>query len=49
MLGAILMKIVKWKTGFWGEMNSGWHYELLFIAMNMAIIATNGGRFALLH
>jgi putative oxidoreductase len=49
MLGAVFMKVVKWKTGFWGEKNSGWHYELLFITMSLVIIATNGGRLVLLQ
>ena len=46
--GAIYMKAAKWRTGFWGEKSSGWHYELLFIAMNLVTLTTGGGRFALL-
>jgi putative oxidoreductase len=48
MLGAICMKVAKWKTGFWGEKNSGWHYELLFVVMNVVILCTGGGRLALM-
>jgi putative oxidoreductase len=49
MLGAIQKKVFVWKTGFWGEHGTdGWHYELMFIAMNLVIVATGGGRFALL-
>jgi len=48
MLGAIYLKVVKWKTGFWGEKSMGWHYDLLFIAMNLVILCTGGGRLALL-
>jgi putative oxidoreductase len=47
MLGAIQKKILVWHTGFWGEKSSGWHYDLMFIVMNLVIIATNGGRFVL--
>ncbi|HEX4002153.1 MAG TPA: DoxX family protein [Candidatus Acidoferrales bacterium] len=47
MLGAIQKKIVAWHTGFWGEKNSGWHYDLLFVVMNLVILATNGGRYVL--
>ena len=47
MLGAIFMKISKWKTGFWGEKSMGWHYDLLFIAMNLVILTTDGGRFVI--
>ena len=48
MLGAIYMKVVQWKTGFWGEKSSGWHYDLLFIVMNLTILTTGGGHIALL-
>jgi putative oxidoreductase len=48
MLGAIYMKAVKWKTGFWGEKSMGWHYDLLFVIMNLVILCTGGGRLALL-
>jgi putative oxidoreductase len=47
MLGAIQKKIFVWHTGFWGKDASGWHYDLLFILMNLVIITTNGGRFTL--
>jgi putative oxidoreductase len=47
MLGAIHRKIFVWKTGFWGEHGDGWHYDLLFIAMNLVIAATAGGRLVL--
>ena len=48
MLGAIEKKIVRWHTGFWGEKSSGWHYDLMFVAMNLVILTTNGGRYVLL-
>jgi putative oxidoreductase len=48
MLGAIHRKIFVWKTGFWGEHSDGWHYDLLFIAMNLVIATTGGGRFVVL-
>jgi putative oxidoreductase len=47
MFGAIYMKVVKWKTGFWGEKSSGWHYELTFVIINLVILLTDGGRFTL--
>jgi putative oxidoreductase len=46
-LGAIQKKVFKWKTGIWGEMNSGWHYDMMFAAMNLVIAATAGGRWVL--
>ena len=48
MSGSIAKKIFEWKTGFWGEKTYGWHYDLLFVVMNLTILATGGGRFALL-
>lgn len=48
MLGAIYMKAVKWKTGFWGENSLGWHYDLMLIVMSLVILTTGGGRIALM-
>jgi putative oxidoreductase len=47
MLGAIQKKIFVWHTGFWGKHSDGWHYELLFVAMNLVIATTGGGRYVL--
>jgi putative oxidoreductase len=41
--GAIEKKIFTWHTGFWGGTSYGWHYDLLFIVMNLLIIFTDGG------
>ena len=49
MLGAIYKKVAEWHTGFWGEKAMGWHYDLLFIAMNLVIFTTGGGRIALMQ
>lgn len=46
-LGAIEKKIFVWHISFWGEKSSGWHYDLIFIVMNLVIITTEGGRFVL--
>ena len=48
MLGAIHKKIFVWHTGFWGEKASGWHYDLMFVVMNLVILTTGGGRYVLL-
>ena len=47
MLGAIQKKIMNWHTGFWGEKTYGWHYDLMFILMNLVIATTNGGAYVL--
>ena len=46
-LGAIGKKVFVWKTGFWGEKASGWHYDLMLMSMNLVILATAGGRWVL--
>jgi putative oxidoreductase len=48
MFGAIEKKIFAWHTGFWGEKAPGWHYELMFILMNLVIAFTNGGAYVLM-
>ena len=47
MVGAIHRKILVWKTGFWGPHGDGWSYDLLFVAMNLVIATTGGGRYVL--
>ena len=48
MFGAIQKKIFVWETGFWGKHGTdGWHYDLMLVVMNLAIITTNGGKFVL--
>jgi putative oxidoreductase len=49
MLGAIYKKIFVWHTGFWGEKASGWHYDLIFVVMNLVILFTDGGRWVLMR
>ncbi|HEX4020655.1 MAG TPA: DoxX family protein [Acidobacteriaceae bacterium] len=49
MFGAIYMKAFQWKTGFWGEKSSGWHYDLVFVVMNLVILLTDGGRFVVMR
>jgi putative oxidoreductase len=48
MLGAIQKKIFVWHIGFWGEKTYGWHYDLIFVVMNLAILLTNGGGWVLM-
>jgi len=47
MFGAIQKKIFAWHTGFWGEKGSGWHYDLIFVLINLVIAFTNGGAYVL--
>ncbi len=47
MLGAIQKKIFVWHTGFWGKDGYGWHYDLIFVLMNLVVITTAGGKWVL--
>lgn len=47
-LGAIQKKALQWKTGIWGNGTNGWHYDLMFLAMNLVLVATAGGRWVLM-
>jgi putative oxidoreductase len=47
MLGAIQKKIFVWHTGFWGDKSSGWHYDLIFVVMNLMILFSDGGDWVL--
>jgi putative oxidoreductase len=49
MFGAIQKKIFTWHTGFWGEKGSGWHYDLMFVLINLVVAFTNGGSYVLMH
>ncbi len=48
MLGAIYKKIAEWHTGFWGEKSMGWHYDLLFVVMDLVILTTGGGHISVM-
>lgn len=48
ILGAIQKKIFSWHTGFWGDKAYGWHYDLLFVLVNLLIAFTDGGHYVLL-
>ncbi|MBX4211598.1 MAG: DoxX family protein [Candidatus Yanofskybacteria bacterium] len=48
MLGATYFKIFKWKTAFWSHQSTGWEFDLILLAANLAIILTGGGSTGLL-
>ena len=43
MLGAIKMKTIKWHVPFMGMTNTGWEFDLILLAANIAILLTGGG------
>lgn len=48
MLGAIKMKLIDWNTGFYAEKGYGWHYDVIFLAAALVILATNGGAYIII-
>jgi putative oxidoreductase len=48
-LGAIYMKVFRWKIGYWGEKSSGWHYDLILLLANLVILLTDGGWLTLMN
>ncbi|MEZ4334202.1 MAG: DoxX family protein [Myxococcota bacterium] len=43
MLGAIYKKLLVWGTGFWGERNDGWYYDLLYLVGLLVVVTSGGG------
>ena len=43
MIGAIKMKTMKWHVPFMGMTNTGWEFDLILLASNIAILLTGGG------
>ncbi len=47
MLGAIYLKITKWKTPFKAENTTGWEFDLLILAASITLIILGGGAWSL--
>lgn len=43
MVGAIYMKIAKWNAPFSAHDKTGWEFDLILLAANLAILLTGGG------
>ena len=43
MVGAISMKIMKWKVPFAAYDKTGWEFDFILLASNLAILLTDGG------
>lgn len=48
MVGAIYFKAAKWKTGFSAMDKTGWEFDFILLAANIAILLTGGGNVSLL-
>lgn len=49
MLGAIVAKITKWHVPFAARDQTGWEFDLVLLAANVAILLTGGGSITLLQ
>lgn len=47
MLGAIYHKVFKWKIPFWSMNNTGWEFDLVLLAANVALLLEGGGIFVI--
>lgn len=48
MVGAIGMKAMKWKVPFAAMDKTGWEFDLILLAANLAIFFTTGGYYRLI-
>lgn len=47
MVGAIYFKTAKWKTGFAAMDKTGWEFDFILLASNLAVFFTGGGYYRL--
>ena len=47
MLGAIYLKIFKWKISFSSEKSTGWEFDLVLLTMALALLVLGPGNFSL--
>lgn len=49
MLGAMQMKMTKWKTPFKSDSTTGWEFDLLILAASILLLLTGAGAISLDH
>jgi putative oxidoreductase len=47
MIGAIVFKITKFKTGFMSQQTTGWEFDLVLLAASLLLLFTGPGRLAI--
>lgn len=47
MVGAIYLKISKWKVPFTAQNATGWEFDLILLAANLALLTTGPGKLVL--
>jgi putative oxidoreductase len=47
MIGAIVLKIRQWKTGFMAQQTTGWEFDFVLLAANLLLFFTGPGELAI--
>lgn len=47
MIGAIVLKITQWKTGFMSQQTTGWEFDLVLLAANVLLFLSGPGELAI--
>jgi putative oxidoreductase len=47
MVGAIILKVTRMKTGFMSQQTTGWEFDFVLLAANLLLFFTGPGRLAL--
>jgi putative oxidoreductase len=47
MVGAIVLKITQWKTGFMAQQTTGWEFDVVLLAGNLLLFFTGPGELAI--
>lgn len=47
MVGAIFMKVTKWRVPFGAMDKTGWEFDLILLAANLAVLLSGGGSVAI--
>ncbi len=48
MVGAIYLKLTTWKTGFMAQQTTGWEFDFVLLAANLALLTLGPGAIAVL-
>jgi putative oxidoreductase len=47
MIGAIFLKMTRWKTGFMAQQTTGWEFDLVLLAASVLVFFTGPGSIAI--
>lgn len=47
MIGAVVLKVTQWKTGFMAQQTTGWEFDLVLLASSILLFLTGPGSIAI--